>query len=432
MILPLFAEQFLAVFIGMTDVFVIAFVGEEAVSGVSLVNAFNVIFINLFLALASGGAVVISQYMGRRDWDRASQAASQLVTATVLFSLAMMVLVLLLDTKLLSLLFPCVEESVMDSCITYLQISALSYPAMAIYNAGTAVYRSLGRTSTTLYIAIAANIINIVGDCLGVFWFHAGVAGVAWPSLLSRSVSAAVITFLCLYRSPSVRYRLSWMLYLSRDMQRRILKIAVPNGIESGVFQLVKVALSTIVAMFGTYQIAANGVAQSVWSMAALTCTAMGPVFITVIGRCMGAGDTDQAVFYMKKLLKINLVLAVVWNSLIFAVTPVILGFYSLDEETKDLIILLVLIHNLFNALVFPFADPLGKGLRAAGDAMFTAGISLFTTIGVRMSLSLLFGFAMNLGVIGVACAMCLDWTLRGAIFWIRFKRGTWQQFRVI
>ena len=166
--------------------------------------------------------------------------------------------------------------------------------------------------------------------------------------------------------------------------------------------------------------------------MAALVCVTMGPVFITVIGQCMGAGDVKQAEMYFKKLTKITMIFALIWNGIIFAVTPVMMNFYTLESETKHLIILLVLIHNLFNAIVFPFADPLGKGLRATGDVKFTTAISLFTTIGVRLILSILFGIVLNMGVIGIAFAMCLDWTIRGIIFWIRFRQGKWKQYKVI
>ena len=203
----------------------------------------------------------------------------------------------------------------------------------------------------------------------------------------------------------------SWILRLDGTLQKRILRIAIPNGVESGIFQLVKVALSSVVALFGTYQIAANGVAQSIWSMAALVCVTMGPVFITVIGQCMGAGEIEQAEIYFRKLMKITMVFAAVWNALIFAVTPVVLSFYALEEETKQLTILLVLIHNVCNAVAFPFADPLGKGLRAAGDVKFTMIISLVTTIGVRLVFSVFFGIILNMGVIGIALAMCLDYS---------------------
>lgn len=420
MIVPLFLEQLLMALVGIADVFVVGFVGEAAVSGVSLVNSFNTIFLNLFVALASGGAAVISQYIGRQERSRAGEAATQLLTASVLFSIVISIVVLLTNASLMRLMFGRVEDDVMDACVTYLRISAYSYPALAIYNAGAALYRSFGKTSTTMYLSIAANVINVIGNCIGVLILRAGVAGVAWPSLISRAFSAAVITILCFSRKNPVRYIKEWLFRLDGELQKRILRIAVPNGVESGIFQLVKVALSSVVALFGTYQIAANGVAQSIWSMASLVSVAMGPVFITVIGQCMGAGAIEEAELYFKKLMKITLVFAIIWNVLIFAATPVLLSFYALTEETKRLTILLVLIHNIFSAIAFPFADPLGKGLRAAGDVRFTTAVSLFTTIGVRLVFSVLFGITLNMGVMGIVWAMCLDWSIRGIIFILR------------
>ena len=432
LIVPLFLEQLLVALVGMADVFVIDFVGEAAVSGVSLVNSFNTVFLNLFTALAAGGAVVISQYIGREEKELASRSACQLALAAALFSVAAAILILLNCEPLLRLLFGKVEPEVMTACITYLKISAYSYPALAVYNAGAALYRSFGKTCTTMYISIASNCINVVGNCIGVFVLKAGVAGVAWPSLIARTFSAVVITVLCFSKKNPVSYGWQWLLHLEGSLQAKILRIAVPNGFESGIFQLVKVALSSVISMFGTYQIAANGVAQSFWSMAALVCVAMGPVFITVIGQCMGAGDTEAAEYYFHKLLKITLVFATVWNLFTFALTPVVLHFYTLEPETKQLVIWLVLIHNIFNTVAFPFADPLGKGLRACGDVGFTTGISLFTTIGVRLVFSMLFAVVLKMGMIGIAFAMCLDWSIRGAIFWCRFKQGKWKNLRVI
>lgn len=432
LIIPLFMEQLLTILVGIADIFAVSFVGEAAVSGVSLVNAFNTIFIYLFTALASGGAVVISQYIGRRDFNMADKASGQLLVSSVLFSVGVAVIVVCINEPLMRLMFGRVEPDVLDACVTYLRISAYSYPALAIYNAGAALYRSFGKTSTTMYISVLANILNVLGNFVGVFVLHAGVAGVAYPSLVARVFSAAAITMLCFSAKNPVRYGVRWIFAWNRKLLYQMLRIAVPNGIESGIFQLVKVGLSSVVALFGTYQIAANGIAQSIWNMASLVCVAMGPVFITVIGQCMGAGDVTAAEYFFRKLIKITLLCSIVWNGLIAMATPILLHAYSLAAETKQLVILLVLIHNLFNAVAFPFADPLGKGLRAAGDVKFTMLVSLGTTLGGRLIFSFLFGIGLQLGVIGIAYAMCLDWVLRGVIFWRRFRKGRWKQCKVI
>lgn len=158
----------------------------------------------------------------------------------------------------------------------------------------------------------------------------------------------------------------------------------------------------------------------------------MGPVFITVIGQCMGAGDTAQAEYYFHKLLKITLLLSIAWNTAVFALTPVMMPFFDVAPETRQLTVLLVLIHNVFNCVAFPFADPLGKGLRAAGDVRFTMIWSMVTTIAVRLLFSILFAVVLDMGVIGIAMAMCLDWCIRAAAFYIRFRGGRWKQYRLI
>lgn len=432
MILPLFMEQFLMMLVGLADTFIVSFVGEAAVSGVSLVNSFNTIFIYLFTALASGGAVIISQYIGSERKEEASETSSQLLLVSILFSLIIAVLVLAGNRTLMRLMFGKVESEVLDSCVEYLRISAYSYPALAIYNAGAAMYRSIGKTSTTMYISVISNVINIVGNIIGVFLLHAGVAGVAYPSLIARCFSAAAITVLCLHRNQPVCYQKQWIFRWNGALQKKILGIAVPNGIESGIFQLVKVALSSVVALFGTYQIAANGIAQSIWSMAALVGITMGPVFITVIGQCMGAGDVIAAETYFSKLTKISVFLSVLWNLLILGLTPLILYFYEIADETKHLVWMLVLIHGIFNGIVFPFSDPLGKGLRAAGDVKFTMIVSIASTVGGRLVFSLLFGITFDFGVIGIAYAMCVDWVIRAVIFYARQKSGKWKMFKII
>lgn len=432
MIIPLFLEQLLVMCVGMADTIVVSHVGEAAVSGVSLVNQFNTIFIYLFTALSSGGAIIISQYIGRKDREQGGKSASQLLLFSTVFSIMIAGLVLLGNKSLMSLLFGKVEDSVMQACLTYLTISAFSYPALAVYNSGAAIYRSMGQTKATMYISIWSNVINVIGNIVGVFVLHAGVAGVAYPSLIARVFSAIAITVLCFQKKNDVSYEAKWLFHWDGGLLKKILAVAIPNGVENGVFQLVKVALSSIVALFGTYEIAANGVAQSIWSMAALAGVSMGPVFITVIGQCMGNRNIEAADYYFKKLMKLTLQMSCAWNLLILCLTPLFLKFYALEPETKKLVICLVLIHNIFNGIAFPFSGALGNGLRAAGDVKYTMVISVVTTLFVRLLLSYVFGIVCSMGVIGIAIAMVADWLIRAVIFIWRQKTGEWKKFQVI
>lgn len=432
MIVPLFFEQLLVMLVGIMDTFIVSYVGEAAVSGVSLVNSFNTIFIYLFTALASGGAVVISQYIGNKDQKNSVRSSSQLLMFSTLLSIVLTCIVLMFHQAILSAIFGKVEIDVMNACITYIVISALSYPFIAIYNAGASLFRSMGKTKTTMYVSLASNIINVIGNCIGVFVLHAGVAGVAIPSLIARAFSAIVITKLCFQQNQMTYYTKKDLFAFDTDILRKVLSIAVPNGIENGIFQFVKVALSSVVALFGTYQIAANGVAQSIWSLAALMGVTLGPVYITVIGQCMGSGNQEQAKYYFKKLNKLAIVLSIVWNLIVLALTPLFMHFYQLSSETLQLIFYLVVIHGVFNAIVYPISGPLSNGLRAAGDVKFTMIVSIASTLLARFVFSIIFAIYLNMGVTGIAFAMCLDWTIRAVIFYCRYRSLKWLEFKVI
>ncbi len=432
MIVPLLLEQLLVMLVGVADTFMVSFAGDAAVSGVSLVNMFNTVFIYLFTALAAGGAVIVSQYIGSRNNDLANTAAGQLLMISTVISVFFLVICLIWKEQMLRLMFGRVEADVMDACVLYLQISAYSFPALAVYNAGAALCRSMGKTSITMYISVVSNIINVIGNTIGIFLLHAGVAGVAYPSLISRIFSAAAITVICFTGEHTVRYRLGSIFQWNSKMLKTILGVAVPNGIENGVFQLIKVALSSITALFGTVQIAANGVAQSIWSLAALVGVAMGPAFITVIGQCAGAGDMEAADYYLKKLTRITLLASIAWNLLIFILTPPLLFFFAISKEAKQLTILLVLIHNIFNAVFFPISGAMPNGLRAAGDVRYTMIVSLLSTVLCRLVLSVAMGIWWSWGVIGVTVAMCCDWGVRALLYGIRYKSGKWKQFKIV
>ncbi len=432
LIFPLFVEQFLLMLVGIADTFVISFSSEADVSGVSLVNAFQTVLVFLFTALSSGGAVIISQYIGGRNSGKAEQAASQLLMISAVFALVLTVLIELLRRPLLQLLFGQIEPAVMAAGETYLYIVTASLPALAVYDAGAALCRSIGKATVTMYISAAANVINIIGNCIGVFVLHLGAAGVAYPSLLSRIVSAAAVTAYCFSRRCVVRYRLRSVCSWNADILKRVLRITLPNGLENGVHQLVKVMLSSMAALFGTSQIAANGVAQSIWSMASIMGLAMAPAYTTVIGQCMGAGQIAAANTYFKKLNRITLVLSVAWNALIFALTPLYLYGSAISAQAKSLVIWLVLINNVCNALAYPFAGPLGNGLRAAGDVRFTMITSIVLTIGARLLFSALFGLWLGWGVIGIAVGMSIDLVLRGAVFLWRYHSQKWTRFRLV
>ncbi len=434
MIVPLVIEQVLQMVVGLADTMMVSYAGEAVVAGVGLDTMVYPIFIYLFTAISAGGAVVVSQYIGSKSKENAELAASQIFHIAGLLSLLCMVLMLLFGSALLQAMYPATEAATMEACKTYMWIVALSFPANAVYNAGAAIYRSMGETKITMWVSLLANLINVAGNAIGIFALRAGAAGVAWPTTVSWYAAAFIMTWLCVHqrRADQVCIRAKHVFRLDAPMAKRILGVAIPNSIENTLFQAAKVVLGMLVATFGTSQIAANTTGQTFWSLAACMSMSMGTVFITVIGQCIGASDTEAADWYMRKLTKLSLVLAFAWNVMVMILTPLLLPLYDLAPETKRLILIIVAIHNLFSALVQPFSGPLSSGLRAAGDVKFTMWASIFATVVCRTFLSFLLAKWLGMGVIGIALAMVLDWCIKAVLDIVRFQSGKWKAYKII
>ena len=324
MIIPLVIEQVLQMVVGLADTMMVSYAGEAVVAGVGLDTMVYTIFIYLFTAVSAGGAVVVSQYIGSRSREKAELAASQIFHIAGLLSLICTALMLLFGSSLLQAMYPETETATMEACKTYMWIVTLSFPANAVYNAGAAIYRSMGETKTTMWISLMANLVNVAGNAVGIFVLKAGAAGVAWPTTISWYAAAAIMTWLCVRprRPDGVRIRAKHVFRPDMPMVKRILGVAVPNSVENTLFQAAKVVLGMLTATFGTSQIAANTTGQTFWSLAACMSISTGTVFITVIGQCMGAGDKEAAEWYMRKLTKLSLLLAVGWNVMVMALTP--------------------------------------------------------------------------------------------------------------
>ncbi len=432
LIIPIIIEQFLALLVGMMDTLMVSHVGETAVSGVSLVNQLNNVFIMVFSALASGGAVVASHYIGCEDKENGVLAASQLVMITLLISITCEIGILIFGKQVFTVLFGKVESEVLETGLTYLKISAWSFPFLAVYNGCAGLFRSMSKTKVLMNVSILMNLINVVGNAIGVFVLKAGVEGVAYPSLISRIFAAGVMLYLASNRKNMLYIKVKQIFMWRANMVVRIFNIAVPNGVENGLFQASKVALSSLIASFGTAQIAANGVAQSLWGISSLFCLAMGPAFITVIGRYMGAGDPDGADYYMKKLLKFTFLGAIIWNLSCLALTPLVLKLFSLSEETRHYVIIMVMIHNLLNGLICPVAFAMSNGMRASGDVKYTMLASIFSTVVCRVAFSVLFCVVFKMGVVGITIAMVCDWSIKAFLIMIRYRGGKWKEFTII
>lgn len=339
-----------------------------------------------------------------------------------------MVLCLVFAQRLMDLFFGSIAEDVMRAGLLYLRITALSFPFIALYNAGAAIFRSLGNSRISMRVSVLMNIINVVGNALCVLWLKMGVAGVAIPTLVSRAVAAVVILAMAARPGQALTIRWKQVLRIDIPMMRSILGIGIPSACENSFFSLGRTVVVSMIALFGTVQTSANAVANTIDSVGIIIGQAMGLAMVTVVGRCIGARDTQQAQFYMRKLIKWCYILQGATNVLIILLLKPIIGLYSsLSPETEQLAWQLVMIHSACAIFMWPIAFVLPNALRAASDVKFTMWVGIGSMLTMRIGLGYVMCVSLAWGATGIWIAMVLDWVVRISFFVPRALSGKWK-----
>ena len=432
LIWPLLLEQFLSVSMGMADTLMVSGVGEAAVSSVSLVDSLNILILQILAALASGGAVVASQYLGRQDADNARRSAAQLYSVVGIATGAAMVVCIMLSRVILRGVFGSIDEDVMAFSQIYFIISAVSYPFMGLYSAGAALFRAQGNSKVSMRASLVMNVINIGGNALLIYGFGLGVLGAALATLFGRVVAAVWVLVQQQQMENPLRVSEPADLLPRRELVGRILAIGVPSGLENGMFQIGKLCVSSLTSTLGTAAIAANAVAGSVSTMANIPGNTMSLAMIPVVGRCLGAGDKKQAKHYAVLLLGIAAAGLFVTNAVLFFVIPTVAVWFSLSAEALAMCVTVVRWFSVFSVFFWAGSFTLPNALRSGGDAKFTMLVSIVSMWTFRVVLSYFFVLQLHMGLTGVWFGMFIDWICRCLCFGIRFLRGKWMEHKVI
>ena len=422
---PLLVEQLLATTVGMADTMMVSRCGEAAISGVSLVDMINNLVINLLAALATGGAVVVSQYLGALRKKETDDSAGQLILLSLLLGLGLGLFCWVRARPMLRLFYGTIEADVLDAGVRYLKVTAISYPFLALYNAGAAIFRSMGNSKISMQVSVLMNIINIIGNAVCIFGLGMYVEGVAWPTVISRGVAAVLILAACGWKSNTVQARMTFR--VDGALAKRILGIGIPSAFENSLFQAGRIIVVSMISLFGTVQIAANAVANNLDGMGCIPGQAISLAMITVVGRCVGARDNEQAAAYTRRLVRWAYLTMGLFNGAILLFVGPLVGIYALSGETMELAVLLVRIHCGCGLLLWPVAFVLPNALRAANDVKFTMTVSILSMAVWRIGFSYLLGVQMGYGAVGVWIAIVVAWVCRTICFVWRFHSGVWK-----
>jgi len=427
LIIPLIIEQVLSVFLGLVDTIMIAGVGEEAISAVVLVDSVMILMIGLFGALATGGAVIAGQYMGQKNMKAAIKATNQMVWSNTIVAVIIATALLLGRAFLFHVVFRNLDPMVETYANTYLLIVGLTIPFLAINDSCAAIFRSMGNSRLPMLNSLFMNIVNVIGNAVFIFGLGWGVRGAALATLISRIVAAAVISIKLMDQNRPLHLTRSLKFIPDFKMIGRIFRIGVPNGVENAMFQMGKILVLSIVASMGTFAIAANGVAVAVVRFQLIPSSAIGLAMVAVISRAKGTGDNNQVHFYVKRLMGYAFV--GLWAAVLLAllVIPLLVRVYGLSPETAALTKQLLYFHAITSIFFWPTSFILPSALRSCGDVMYTMVVSFSSMWITRVFLSFFLGLTLGLGALGVWMAMSIDWVVRSAFFFHRYRKGKWR-----
>jgi putative MATE family efflux protein len=427
LIMPLMVEQLLTVLVGMCDSIMVAYAGEAAMSGVSLVDTIYVLIINIFVALATGGAVVAGQFLGMGRDEEGCRAVNQLVLFIAAAGLGVAVFIILGQNILLYGVFGHIEEDVRINARTYLMITAFSIPFIALYNGGAAIFRAMGNSRLPMRISIIMNLINVAGNATLVYVFAMGAAGVAIPTLVSRMFAGVTILFFLSRCKGRLHIFHPFRIHFDRALLKKILFIGVPNGVENSMFQLGKILLISVVSTLGTASIAANAIGNVVCNFQSLASMSMGLAILPVISRCVGANDYEQVKFYIHLMIKKAYIYGIAGILLVFALMPLIMRAYNVSPEAESAAVMILIYHGTAAMVIHPFAFAFPSVLRASNDVRYCMLVSSLSMWIVRIGGALAAVFLLHMGVFGIWFAMPFDWTVRAAFFIRRYRSGKWK-----
>ena len=431
-LLPVIFEQLTVAVLGIADTSMVSSLGDTALSGVALVSRIDNFAKQFFVALAQGGSVVMTQYIGAKNQKNAQTALKDNIRIVVGVGIFLALFMCIFKDNIISLLFGGADKSVLEASSSYFTVTALSYPLVALYYAGTASFRAMGQSKIPFISMTLMMSIKLILTYVFIFVFRFGVTGAALSTLLAMGIMGTVQLLMLTRRSNKVQLQRLFHFDFNKSIGKKILTISIPNGIESAMFQLGALLIAGLVSGLGTAAISADHVARSVTPFVHCTGSAFAAVFLMVSGHCMGADSPKEVRFYTKHLLKLDYIMTLAVSVLFIIFMRPILSIFSISAEAREYTTQIMLLYTICSCLFYPTSFAVASSLRGTGDTKFVMMVSTASMFLFRIGAAYVFVHLFKLGILGTWLAMVSDWVIRSIIFIARFAKGKWQKNRVI
>ncbi|WP_018661665.1 MATE family efflux transporter [Heyndrickxia acidiproducens] len=431
-IIPIFVDQAFLILMSFLNTAMISSAGVAAVSAVSMVDSLNIFLVNVFIAVATGGTVIVAQYKGIGNKEMVSKTATQAISAVTIFSVLLSAFVIIFNTPTLNLLFGKADADVFHNAKLYLIGSCISYPFIAIFQAVLGGLRGVGETKPCLGLSLFMNLTNTVLNVILITVFHMGVIGLVSSIIFARLLGMiASIIYVSKYNE-TIRFKMKNALHLDFAILKKVLFIGIPFAAEQIFFNGGKLLTQTFIVQLGTLAITTNAISNSITTLFQMGPTALSIAVVTIVGQCMGRRNIKDAKKFTKSLIVLSSILYVVTSGILLPLFPVVSNLFNPPDEIVPTIFTIVIMTAIAQPLLWPQSFIMPSALRAAGDSNFTSLASLLSMWLLRVVLGYLLGITFGFGIIGVWVAMIVEWCARGWIFTERFKGSKWYTHKLV
>jgi len=431
-LIPIMVDQTFIILMSLFNTAMISSSGVSAVSAVSLVDSLNIFLINVFIAVATGGTVIVAQYKGSGNLDMVSRTATQAIAAVTIFSVLISGIVILFHSSTLNLLFGNAEPDVFHNATIYLIGSCISYPLIAIFQAVCGALRGVGETKPVLGLSLFMNLTNLVLNVLLITIFDMGVIGLVISVITARLLGMIASLIYLIKYSHTIRFRIKEALSFDFTIFKKIMFIGLPFAAEQMFFNGGKLLTQTFIVQLGTLALTANAIGGSIALLFQTGPNALSIAIVTIVGQCIGRKNITDARKFVKSFIGLSAILSAVTAALLLPFFPLMMKMFSPPDEIISTILTLVLINVIAQPLVWSLSFIMPSALRAAGDSSFTSLVSLLSMWLFRVIFGYILGITLGYGIIGVWIAMVAEWGVRGFIYVRRFKGDKWYAHKLV
>ncbi|MFR7897602.1 MATE family efflux transporter [Turicibacter sanguinis] len=432
--IPILIEQILNTTMGMMNTMLSSNLkgqeGINVVSAISMIDSFSYLFISVFTALAIGGTVVVAQYMGRGDCQKANEAAKQGVMSATFISILITIFLFIFNAPLIRLIYNSVEPQVMEYGIKYFGIVLLSFPFMAITLIANGVLRGAGDTKTAAISNVIANIFNIGLTYLFLYVFEWGIIGAALGISLARAIGASYVLWILMSGKKVLKLEKLHHYKPNFKFLRQIFYVGVPAGVESIIFHLGKLLTQVFIGGMGAIAMSSNSIANSIINLINIPGNALTTVSTTIIGQEIGRAEYDEARKSLSYITRFATICLVILGALSIPTAWYLVALYTDHEAVMDYATKLIQLNALATP-IWAFSFVLPGGLKGAGDGKYTMKTAITGMWVFRVGLGYLFGVVLKWGVYGIFIAMFVDWAVRGTLYMIRLRGDKWLSHRL-